>query len=65
MFNSLIGARSHGGGVPDRQVLLDADGQEARRRPSGQARQKHDRAADRTEMSSSKRIYICTQRKMK
>ena len=54
----IIGARSHGGGVPDRQVLLDADGQETRGRTSGQARKKHDRAAHCTEMSSSKRIYI-------
>ena len=68
MFVSFLGARSHGGGCPDRQVLVDAGGQGARGRAFGQAREKHDSAADCTEMSSSKRLYIfapCTQIKFK
>ena len=52
------GSRSHGGGVPDRQVLLDAHGQEARRRPPRQARQEHDRAAHRAQMSRFNGLYI-------
>ena len=36
--------------MPDRQVLVDADGQEAGRRSPRQARQEHDRAPHRPQM---------------
>ena len=59
---TFLGSRAHGGGVPDRQVLVDAGGQGARRPAARPAREEHDRAAHRAAMKQKIYIY-CTQRK--